>query len=62
MSDETKGVTVYGTRSGHTQTLKYPNASSVDVRDGHLFVLGSISPTDVVAVFSPDKWFSVDVK
>jgi hypothetical protein len=62
MSDEEKGVTVYGSRNGHAKTLNYPNATVVDVRDGHLFVLGSVSRNDVVAVFSPDKWFSVDVK
>lgn len=62
MADERKGVTVYGSRGGHSQTLNYPNATTVDVRDGHLFVLGSVSRADVVAVFSPDKWHSVDVK
>lgn len=62
MSDEKKGVTVYAARGGHGQILNYPNATTVEVHDGHLFVKSSVSPTDVVAVFRPDKWFSADVK
>lgn len=62
MSDEEKGVTVYGSRHGRLTHLNYPTAATVSIQDGHLLVLGSSSPLDVVAAFSPNQWHSADVK
>lgn len=46
-----------------TETQEYPTARHAIVKDGHLVILdGYNSSARTLAIYSPSRWASVDVK
>jgi len=44
-----------------TDGVDYPEANGVAVKDGHLYVLTFAPNGEVLAIYTPGRWFSVDV-
>jgi hypothetical protein len=61
MTDQQKGVSVV-VPPGKGDDTFHPEGTGVRVADGHLFVLRTTDPNDVVAAYAPNAWLNVKVK
>ncbi len=54
---ETTGVTVFRPSGLNPNRVDHPEADSINVKDGHLFVMrGGLSVGDTVAIYAPGAW------